>query len=99
MRVGQHVELEEAVEVDGDAEVDEALRGPALPSFGGVTWRPRLPFRILGLLAIVGSFRGKIDSILSSQSLVDVLSSQSLIDVLSSQSLIDILIGRLDGDF
>ena len=64
-------------------------RGPVLLSFGGAIWRPRLPFRILGLLAIVGFFRGKIDSILSSQSLVDVLSSQSLIDVLSSQSLID----------
>ena len=75
------------------AEVVEAnvtARGPVLPSFGGATWSPRLPFRILGLLAIVGSFRGKIDSILSSQSLVDVL---------SSQSLIDILIGRLDGYF
>ena len=46
----------------GRTEVVEAnvtTRGPVLPSFGGAIWRPRLPFRILGLLAIIGFFSGK----------------------------------------
>ena len=64
LEVGQFVELEEVADVDGDAEVDEATQWPALrllrlPSFGGATWRPRLPFRILGLLSIIGFFSGK----------------------------------------